>query len=94
MYYTVVYPIEDKPYIKECQKHLSISDMCDISAGFYGITHPEHRLRALIDCTVTELIEKKPVSFYIYGSDPDIHRDMYYGLDKKTAEYILHKSML
>lgn len=89
MYYTIVLPKEYKPYIKECQEYVSVSGMCDTSAGFYGITHPEHRLRALLDCTVIELLEKKPTTVYIYSSEPDINRDMYCGLDKKTADYIL-----
>lgn len=88
MYYTVVFPIEEEPYIKKCPQYVKISNMYDTTAGFYGISHPDYRLRALIDSTLDELLENPPRTIYIYGSDSDIHRDMYHGLDKKTAEYI------
>lgn len=89
LYHTVVIPSHGDPYIKQTKEYpTDVIDGYEVSCGDISISHPEFRLRALIDATWNELLTFTPCHAEIYAVD-EIKRNSFIGLPLKTATQIL-----
>ena len=91
-YYTVIIPLEGKPYMKECKEYCTDEtvDVYQLSSGNIGISLRRKgiRLCVLFDGSINDIKNFIPKRAEICEND-DFHREHLKGLDREDAEYIL-----
>lgn len=87
-YYTVIIPKKGRVYMKSCKEYNDGSEGYDLSAKSIGISHPDYRLRVLVDCQFQDLFSFRPANARIYAIE-EFPRDKFAGLEEKVAQQIV-----
>lgn len=91
-YYTIYFPKNGKPYLKECEKYVNLAKRGFICNGKFEIYHPDYRLCTIVFCNLSEYLNSEFKNFEAaICINSETNRDKYEGFDYESATLICNQ---